>query len=289
MSNSRMKSIGKMGVWSYLLAGIMTSTLASVPTKAIGAEAIEQTQAMTQKSGERIRAILSSSSINRISFDKSPIAQIVGDESEYSVLTDDMGINIFLIPKVPAGEKIELTLISTTGAIADLTLHVADISGQVIEIGKGTSTGELLEHEKDSMNEIANMLRYMIKDEPGKYYIKQVKRKITSIKAQIVSNLNNANAANAANAINPTNINTLDVSNAELDIIQDRSYRFGNLSGARLVVKAKNLAKKKSVSLSETDFKPLFEGVRAVSITNKILSPGNSSFVYVIAQEAKHD
>ncbi|RYE27413.1 MAG: hypothetical protein EOP45_01280 [Sphingobacteriaceae bacterium] len=203
----------------------------------------------------KLNAKIAANKINRIELSKNPVSQIIGDESQYSVLTDEIGKNIFFVSKVPAGEKIELSLVDTTGAVVDLSMQVANIGGQVIKIGEDTyqyphqAIGQASMARK-SNREIAAMLKCMIKDEADKYYKIITKRKLAS-------------------------------SIFGLDITQDRLYRFGDLEGARLQVI--NRGVREGITFTEANFKNLFEGMLLVNIDQKYLKIGKSSYVYVIA------
>ncbi|WP_341757481.1 type-F conjugative transfer system secretin TraK [Candidatus Tisiphia endosymbiont of Ditula angustiorana] len=219
--------------------------------------------------GNKIKAKISASNVNRIEFGKIGIAQIIGDESKYKIIADSKAQNIFLLPKIPVAQTLELALVNFSGNVADLILKVEDMEGQIIKISMDSfynkpSNGFLNNsavNNKCSVNtqeqEIAGMIRNMIADKEGKYYVTQVKRKIDRL------------------------------CNIGLSIEQDRIYRFGKLIGARLVVinrKAQDL-----VHLKEADFSNLFDFCLATTIDKTILLPKAKGFVWIVAKEQDRD
>ncbi len=212
--------------------------------------------------GKKIKAAVSASNLNRIEFGNQGIAQVIGDDSKYKIIADDKAQNIFLIPKVAANQTLELAIVNFSGNVADLSLAVKEIEGQVIRIGRdkpasSPSTPRQLVRATAQEQEVAQMIKSMIAGKEGKYYVTTVKRKIDCL------------------------------NNKGLAIEQDRLYRFGKLIGARLRVtnrKAGTLA-----HLAEEDFSQLFESCLAVSIERKKLPPKAKSLVWIVAKEQDHD
>ncbi|WP_341762965.1 type-F conjugative transfer system secretin TraK [Candidatus Tisiphia endosymbiont of Melanophora roralis] len=219
--------------------------------------------------GNKIKAKISASNVNRIEFGKIGIAQIIGDESKYKIIVDSKAQNIFLSPKIPTAQTLELALVNFSGNVADLILKVEDMEGQIIKISMDSfynkpSNGFLNNsavNNKCSVNtqeqEIAGMIRNMIADKEGKYYVTHVKRKIDRLH------------------------------NIGLSIEQDRIYRFGKLIGARLV--AINRKAQGLVHLKEVDFSNLFDFCLATTIDKTILLPKDKGFVWIVAKEQDRD
>lgn len=237
--------------------------------------------------GNKIKAKISSSNINRIEFGKIGIAQIIGDDRKYKIIVDNKAQNIFLLPKVQANQTLELALVGFSGDIADLVLESQDIEGQVIRIltdsfynnstffsTSNSSPNSLSDsyfgnlfcnfsnnasHSsiKIQEREIAQMMRSMISGKEGKYYVTRVKRKIDRLR------------------------------NIGLLIEQDRIYRYGKLIGARLAVT--NKKPRKPVYLKESDFSNLFDFCLATSIEKTVLPARSKGFVWVVAKEQDHD
>lgn len=218
-------------------------------------------QEFIYKPHSKIKARISQSKANRIEFGKLAIRQIIGDESQYQIITDLLSHTIFLIPKGKVGEVIELSLINNAGTVVDLQLIPDEkLEGQVISIvtsqdniSQRTSSSTLKPEEQ----EIAQMLRSMLVDRKDKYYVVPVKRSIRGLE------------------------------DIGLKIQQDRLYRYGDLMGARLQIT--NLRSKESLELQEADFSKLFERTIATYIDHKILPAKGKALVLIIARERAND
>lgn len=81
---------------------------------------------------EKLFAKVSKTGLNRISNSPYQIVQITGDESRYRLKCDDDGMNIYLMPLVEIGEKIEISIKNNMGFVFDMELEVANIRGQTI-------------------------------------------------------------------------------------------------------------------------------------------------------------
>lgn len=247
--------------------------------------------------GNKIRATISSGNLNRIEFGKIGIAEIIGDESKYKIITDNKAQNIFLLPKIPAPQTLELALVNFSGNVADLLLKVTDIEGQVIRISMDSfhkfyknapnrpnsissnlpsniqpsnihknlsnlsvsslSTNPLYSSITTDEQEIAQMMRSMIRDKESKYYVIRVKRAIDRLYSM------------------------------GLIVGQDRIYRFGKLIGARLKVTNKKLDK--AVYLKESDFSGLFDFCLATTIEKTVLPPRGNGLVWIVAREQANE
>ena len=250
-------------------AALYTTIIAGNLTSVLSANAAQE---LSLSGSEKLRAQVSSSKINRITFGSGHFSRIVGDSSKYHVIIDELGANLFLTSKVPAGGEFEISIINASGLVADLVLDVKDLPGQIINIhdepAYNTNAGK-----NNSKAEVANLLKSMIKDEAGKYYVKALKRPLKA---------NNPKLDNTAS------------------IVQDRTYRYAGLTGARLVVtnlkgggrvsafmtSNRNSRSEENITeLKEEDFRSIFERVLAVSISNKDLAKNKSSYVWVITKD----
>jgi hypothetical protein len=82
----------------------------------------------------RINTYIGLKSQNRINFGNYGIKEIIGDESRYQLVHDSMGNNIFILPKVAIGEIIDITIVSNSNKVQDLSLKIIDDFGQTIII-----------------------------------------------------------------------------------------------------------------------------------------------------------
>lgn len=210
-------------------------------------------------SDDKIRAIISSNKINRIEFDAHGIAQVIGDDSRYQFISDDRGMNIFLKTGGQEEGNIELSLISQSGVVADLVLTPKDnIEGQVIRIKSIPNNNAV---NSSFSLEVKSLLRAMIRDEAGKYYVRSAK--------------------------NIIDLNKTGNPRTGLKIMQDRIYRYKDLIGTRLIVSNKN--SKQSLILNKTDFEQVFESTVAVHIASPNLLPLSKTYVWLISKEARND
>lgn len=223
--------------------------------KAITAQANQDTYFYSLKPQAKLTGVIAQGVANRIEFGLLGFREIIGDDSKYTFITDQNHKNIFLTPKVPAGEHITLSLVNAAGEIVDLNLSVQKTEGQVIRIDKKVADQDYFTHSHD--REVTSMIRAMQRDRDnkGKYYVKEEIRNI------------------------PHNIEGL-------SLAQNRTYKYGDLVGSRIVVTNLN----KSIrELRLHDFKNLFEDSLAISIQKKVLRPKEKGFVYVLAREKSDD
>lgn len=200
--------------------------------------------------GELITAPISKGGINRISAFPYHIKEIIGDKSKYELLSSDDGSNIFIIPKVKLGDKLELAVITSNGAIHDLLLTAGKDSVPAIYLKPFTQekSRHLSQNKANEQNQILKMISHMSCNHHSTYYVQNTNRNITN--------------------------------NLRLKLKQTKIYRFGNLVGA--VIDVRNLSRSTKL-LKENDFKSLFQRTKAISITGgNILSPQASSKVLIV-------
>jgi hypothetical protein len=117
------------------------------PTNVIFADQVYvPAQIYSYKAYHRIKAYIGTKSQNRINFGNYGIKEIIGDDRLYQVIHDTQGHNLFIIPKTPAGEVIDITIVSNGNKAQDLSLKVIDDLGQTIVIEHDILKGEI--HEK---------------------------------------------------------------------------------------------------------------------------------------------
>ena len=194
-------------------------------------------------SGEKIKAEISNAK-NRISMNVA-ITQIVGDESQYNIILDKKNKNIFLTPKVEIGESLELSIIDLSGHVVDLELTVKAIESQIIKINPRNIVAQ------NTDTEPLQMMRAMLSNKGDKYFVTEMQRKLGTING--------------------------------LDILQIKSYKYGQWVGAELLV---TNSLKKPVILTESDFSSLFASV-AINIQKLLLSPKAKARVIIITVEPK--
>ena len=200
--------------------------------------------------GELITAPISKGGINRISAFPYHIKEIIGDKSKYEFLSSDDGSNIFIIPKVKLGSRLELAIINSNGAIYDLLLTAGKKSAPAIHLESFTQnqSRHLSQNKANEQSQILKMISHMSCNHHSTYYVQNTNR-------------------NIANSLG-------------LKLKQTKTWRFGNLVGT--VIDVRNLSRSTKL-LKENDFKSLFQRTKAISITGgNILPPQANSQILIV-------
>jgi hypothetical protein len=211
------------------------------------------------KQGQKIKAVVSKDHLNRIWFSGKAIIEVIGDSTKYKILQDASSMNLFVTPLAAIGEDIEMAVIEAGGRTIDLSLRVADSSGQLI----------FIEEKKDCYSkstdkgEIARLMRYMHSGKADKYIVNINKRQIHTLESQ------------------------------GLKIRQDLSYRYGPYVGAKLTIaniSAGIFKKGKDIELTDCILKQIFEGENVMIRKDcSILRPGRNCGVLVALKEVERD
>ena len=194
--------------------------------------------------GELITAPISKGGINRISAFPYHIKEIIGDKSKYEFLSSDDGSNIFIIPKVKLGDKLELAVITSNGAIHDLLLTAGKDSVPAIYLKPFTQeqSRHLSQNKANEQSQILKMISHMSANHLNSYYVRNTNRNIAN--------------------------------NLGLKLKQIKTWRFGKLVGA--VIDVRNLSRSAKL-LKKNDFKSLFQRTKAISITGSNILPSQAS------------
>ena len=193
----------------------------------------------------KLEAQISADELNRIEVSGGDIMEVVGDEAKYSLYWSSDWRNLFIKPKVAAGETFELSLLFFGGLAQDIRFTAGDTTARTITINMGSSHYEHVPRsnfrpvpDHRLQLEVAVMMRAMFEGVKGKYYVTETKRLLKYT--------------------------------PNLQITQIKAYRYKDLSGA--VVTVKNLSKT-PVNLQEEDFKGLFKSTLAVNLKSFSLLP----------------
>lgn len=194
--------------------------------------------------GKLITAPISKGGINRISAFPYHIKEIIGDKSKYELLSSDDGSNIFIIPKVKLGDKLELAVITSNGAIHDLLLTAGKDSVPAIHLNSSTPnySRHLSQNKANEQSQILKMISHMSANHLNSYYVQNTNRNIAN--------------------------------NLGLKLKQIKTWRFGKLVGA--IIDVHNLSRSTKL-LKENDFKSLFQRTKAISITGSNILPSQAS------------
>ena len=205
----------------------------------------------------RIEGIIGAGGVNRIQVIGSEIMEVVGDESKYSLYWSNDWRNLFITPKTEVGETVDISLILVGGKAQDMRLTVGDVTAQTIFLQSNnsaatssTSTPSQVLSSKQLKLEIASMMRAMIEDVKGKYYVNILKRTMMQDKEMLVT--------------------------------QSKSYRYKDLSGA--VLSIKNLTSR-AIALEEERVSSLFKGVIATNLPINLLPPRSKVSAFIITRD----
>lgn len=210
---------------------------------------------------KRIETVIAANELNRIGVLGGEIVEVIGDENKYALYWSGDFRHLFIKPKVEAGETIELSLIIPQGNAQDIRFTVGDTAARTIFINVGSeitssipSSGVRPSTNPQLKSEIAGMMRVMIENEKGKYYVTNVKRTLKQSKQMLVT--------------------------------QALSYRYRNLSGG--VLSVKNLTSK-PLNLFESDFSNLFKNTVAINFESNVIKPRGTIRVFIVTKEGEHD
>lgn len=218
---------------------------------------------------KRIETVIAANELNRIFVSGGEVIEVVGDENKYALYWSGDFRNLFIKPKIEVGETIELSLIIPQGGAQDIRFTVGDCGAQTIFINLGNKynaslpeSGITSRTNPQLKSEIVLMMRAMISGEgcSCRYYVRELKRTINKSKT--------------------------------VQITQEASYRYRNLSGAVLLIK--NLTSK-PLNLDEVDFSNIFKNTVAINLgggnsqTMRVIKPRGAARVFIITKEGEHD
>lgn len=196
---------------------------------------------------EPLRVKISKSGLNRITNPPYKITQVTGDESKFRLKYDEDGTNIYLIPLAGVGENIEISIRNNVGSTRDLELLVANIKGRSIIIDGKTDLNKELIGRAD----IAEMLRAMKDNVPGKFYVRCGKQELDNIGA--------------------------------LKVTQSKTYKYKNLAGGIFEVTNPTKAR---VTLDVSILAKRFDNVKSFYPGLSTIEPKKSITVFVVQEQA---
>lgn len=217
---------------------------------------------------KKITAMVAKDHLNRLQVQGSQVMEVIGDESKYGIYWSSDWRNLFIKPKIPAGQSFELTLVMAGGIAQDIKFITADKGGgQTVFIKAATPDPGLLTRAAYSTEAIAQsflvnslqhvkaeislMMRAMINQVKDKYYVIKNQRVICA--------------------------------NPKWLITQTIAYRYKNFSGAVLLVQ--NLTSK-FLKLQEADFKHLFSRTVAITLSSPDLAPRAKEPIFIITRDS---
>lgn len=247
-----------MPVHSKKLPGLIYVILLGLILSALGGNislAANSTSAVELKHDPKasLKVTISSLAPTRIAFGRYSIAEVIGDENKYKIIADSAGLNVFISPKSEVGSIIPVTIITSNNLVQDLILEVS--GGKLLTHSIMINPSKMeLNLDSHTKADATSMLKAMISEENkgGKYYISAGNRKLS------IASL------------------------PGLRIVQDQTFRFGDLTGVRLVI---TNTKKDVVHLTEEMIGGIFKNIELVSVEKDVLTKNHSTKVFIITRE----
>lgn len=154
---------------------------------------------------QQIKLNIASDAMNRIGFDNIRVRKLIGNTSGFNSILSDDGQNLFISSKLPHGKRLDFSALLDSGDIIDFSLFL--VKSQNPHFIK-------LKLEKNKPyrgeSEASAMMRAMRLDMIDKYYVQTIKKTIKLPHFK------------------------------EIQLVQDSSYRFGDLYGSIFSFKIKN-------------------------------------------------
>lgn len=102
----------------------------------------------------------------RISFGHHTMKEVIGDSNKYKLISSSTGSFVFIAPKAKAGERIDITIITTNGKAQDISLKIKEGYGESIMI---LDEAVYTKYQQDQAQEAKLMVESMIKGRKSKY------------------------------------------------------------------------------------------------------------------------
>jgi|GEM_PF-1755186 len=211
---------------------------------------------------------ISRKGVTRIGMVKDRISSIYGEEERYILEQEPQLGQVFLKPKDK--EPFQITIVSENGKSIDLHLTPANIENKSIMLKvAGISEGiESASDENEFMSKNSNELKF-INSNTQKLKVLSIQKIKKLMRALFQRRVPKRFEEGSLKVHAP----------ATLTIQQTKTYMLRRLYAQTSVLKNKT---DKPVSLKETEF--FRAGVRAVAMSNSVLSPGEVAHVYIVGQ-----
>ena len=161
----------------------------------------------------QIHLNIANESVNRINFSSLRVIKIIGNINGFNTILSDDGSDLFIVPSLPIGKKIDFSVLLSSGDVIDFSLTV--ISSKTPYLIKLKMPSNLPVNHK---SEAVKMIEAMSSGVIGKYYVQNSLQK-------------------ADDKINmPINV----LAKPGIKIMAQDSYRYGNLFGISLILQNTN-------------------------------------------------
>lgn len=242
--------------------------------QAISLSKLNASQTLILKPGERIKAPISSDSMNRLSVYGDRITQVFGDSESYELQADENTGQIFLKPTSQNGNKpLAISVITESGVTQDLTLDPKEGDAKTITL-KAPITAPTASSLSAGLHQLpqipsTNMPNFGM-GQGGYYQSLNFQEQVISAMKQMVTT--------------PETLPTLELDSftrrgpENLEIGLMASFIIGNFKGYKLEVKNTSGT---SIDILEKDF--FRNGDVGISFEKRVLAKGESTICYVVS------
>ena len=227
---------------SLLVAALILLTQTSLATQSFDPQPIEI------KYLRQVHLDVASEAVNRINFDNFRVVKLIGNIGGGTYVLSDQGSDLFIAPKLPAGKKIDFSVLLATGDIIDFSLNI--VKSQTPYLVKLKFPGDVTSANK---SEAVKMIEAMHSGKTGKYYVQKSLKKV--------------------------NIPW----NRDIKGQAQNSYRFKNLQGTILTLE--NTNRSRSFEITASDLSRSFDRVTAIHIEQSLLPPKGKTKAYIVFKE----
>lgn len=246
--------------------------------QAISISKLNASQTIILKPGERIKAPISSDSMNRLSVSGDRITQVFGDSESYELQADENTGQIFLKPTSQNGNKpLAISLITESGVTQDLTLDPKEGDAKTITlkapitIPTSSTANTGLQHGQIPSTNLPNFgMGYGISGHGGYYQSLNFQEQVINAMKQMVV------APETLPALELDSFTRRGPENLEIGLIA--TYVVGNFKGFKLEVKNTSST---SIDILEKDF--FRNGDVGISFEKRLLAKGESTICYVVS------
>lgn len=194
---------------------------------------------------KQVHLDIASEAVNRINFDNFRVVKLIGNIAGFTCVLSEQGSDLFIVPKLPLGKKIDFSALLATGDIIDFSLNIVESKTPYLVKLKFP-----MDVASTNKNEAAKMIEAMYSGHLSKYYVQTSLKKV--------------------------NIPWI----PKIKATAHDSYRFGNLHGIILILE--NLSHSHSLEITASEFTKYFTGIVAIHIKQNLLSARSKTKAYIV-------
>lgn len=210
-----------------------------------------------------LEASIGTKSQTRISFRPYTIKEVVGDCNKYKLISSNGGSYVFMAPKAKEGEKIDITIITSSGKAQDISLKITEGYGKsIIILDEAVHT----KYQQELLEEAKLMIKSMVKGKKSKYDVTSITDKSILFKAK----------------------------DPDIEINKTALFRYDLYNLIGLVINIKNIGKDK-IECEDISLKNLFNNPLLISFsyppnteltqTKCIIDKAGSHRAYIVMQD----